>query len=52
MKLRRSKPTVPWWERNRTKELTEAAEEALRRLRRVFKELGAPPKRKAGEDKF
>ena len=43
---------LSWWERNRTKELTEAADKALRRLKRVFKKLGEPPKRKPGEDKF
>jgi hypothetical protein len=48
------KPTdkTPWWERNRTKELTEAAEKALLRLKRVFREQGAPPRRQPGEDKF
>jgi hypothetical protein len=46
------KDKTPWWERNRSKELDDAAEKALRRLRRVFKKLGAPPRRKPGEDKF
>jgi hypothetical protein len=41
-----------WGQRNRYKERNDAAEKALQRLRRVFKKLGAPPRRKPGEDKF